>query len=62
VSGVPAGTTATFTPSTIVGGSGSSTLTVKPSPSTPPGTYELIVTGTSGTLSHSDGVPLIVSP
>jgi serine protease AprX len=46
----------------IVGGSGSSTLTVAPSSSTPPGTYELIVTGTSGALSHRDGVPLIVNP
>lgn len=60
VSGVPGGTTASFSSSTIAA-SGSSTLTVYTSTSTPVGTYNLTITGSDGTLTHSVGVSLSVS-
>jgi len=62
VSGLPTGATASLSPASISGGSGSSTLTVSTDCSTPAGTYTLIITGTSGTLSHSASVTLVVNP
>ncbi|MBW8748179.1 MAG: SMP-30/gluconolactonase/LRE family protein, partial [Acidobacteria bacterium] len=59
VSGLPAGATASFSP-TSVAGSGSSTLTVSTATTTPVGTYTLTITGTSGTLTHSATVTLVV--
>ena len=58
-SGLPAGTTATFNPSAI-NGSGSSTLTLATGSTTPPGTFTVHVTGTSGTTTRSTHVVLIV--
>jgi hypothetical protein len=52
-SGLPSGASATFSPTTIAGGSGSSTMSVTTSSTTPTGTYTLTITGTSGALSHS---------
>jgi hypothetical protein len=57
---------ATFNPPTVTG-SGSTTVTVTTSTSTPPGNYQLIVTGISGSLTHqfgqflsiTNGAPLI---
>jgi hypothetical protein len=60
VSGLPSGTTANFTPSSVAG-SGSSTLTVKTSSSTPAGTYTLTIAATSGTLTHTTQVALAVT-
>lgn len=60
VSGLPSGATASFTP-TSVSGSGSSTMAVSTSSSTPTGTYPLTITATSGTLTHSTQVTLIVA-
>ena len=60
VSGLPAGATATFTP-TSVAGSGSTTLNVSTSGSTAPGSYPLTISGTSGSLSHSVNVTLVVN-
>lgn len=60
LTGLPAGVTATFNPTSITG-TGSSTLTVTTSSSTPAGTYTLTITGASGALSHSDNVTLIVN-
>jgi hypothetical protein len=60
VSGLPSGTTATFSPSSV-SGSGSSTMTVSTSSLTPAGTYQLTITGTSGTLTHSTQVTLVVA-
>jgi uncharacterized membrane protein len=60
-SGLPVGANATFSPSTIAA-SGSSTLTVSTTASTSAGTYALTVAGTSGTLSHSANVTLVVNP
>lgn len=58
VSGLPAGTTASFstTPATS-----SSTLTLQTSSATPAGTYQVQVTGTVGTLSHVATVQLAVT-
>src|SRR5581483_6801024 len=60
VSGVPAGATASFNP-TSISGSGSSTLTVA-SGTAAAGTYTLTITGTSGSLTHSASVTLTVNP
>ncbi len=60
ISGLPTGASASFNP-TSVNGSGSSTLSVSTSTTTPNGTYTLTITGTSGTLSHSTTVSLVVT-
>jgi hypothetical protein len=59
VSGLPSNATASFS-NPLVTGSGSSTLTVTPAMTTPPGMYTLTITGTSGSLSHSANVTLTV--
>jgi len=62
VSGLPPGATATFTPPSISGGSGSTSLKVVTSNTTPqPQIYNLTVTGTNGILVHSTTVYLGVS-
>ncbi len=65
--GVPIKTTSGFSVPTLTG-SGDTTFdlqTIKPAHDpggigTPPGTYAITITGTSGALSHSVGVTLIV--
>ena len=59
-SGLPAGAGADFSPPSV-NGSGSSTMTVTTSGATPPGSYTLTITGTSGSLVHSTSVTLVVS-
>jgi hypothetical protein len=59
VAGLPAGATASFTPSSVPG-SGSSTLTVNTSSSTPVGSYPMTIAATSGNLVHSTRVTLTV--
>ncbi|MBZ5504083.1 MAG: hypothetical protein LAO78_01230 [Acidobacteriia bacterium] len=61
VSGLPAGASASFSPASVAG-SGSSTLSVTTSITTPAGTYTLTITGTSGALVHSSTVKLVVNP
>lgn len=56
----PSPANATFDPPTVTG-SGSTTLTVTTSPSTPPGNYQVIVTGASGSLTHQFGQSLTVT-
>jgi hypothetical protein len=60
VTGLPAGATASFSPTSVTG-SGTATLSVSTSASTPGGSYALSITGTSGSLSHSAGVTLTVT-
>src|SRR5439155_16520676 len=51
VSGLPSGATYSFSPSSLT--SGISILTVTPSSSTAANSYPLVITGTSGALSHA---------
>ncbi len=60
VTGLPSGTSATFSPSSVTGG-GTSTLTVQTSTSTPKDTYELTVTGQSGSESVNSQILLEVA-
>src|SRR5882762_3460343 len=60
VSGLPAGAGASFSPPSV-NTSGSSTMNVTTSASTPVGSYPLTITGTSGTLSHTTSVTLVVA-
>jgi hypothetical protein len=58
-SGVPNRASGSFNPSTVAAG-GSSTLTLTTQTRTATGTYTLTVTGTSGGLSHTAKVTLVV--
>ena len=60
VSGLPAGATALFNPTTITN-SGSSTMTVSTG-TVPTGSYSLTVTATTGVLTHSETVSLVIEP
>ena len=59
VTGLPSGASASFNPSTLTA-SGSTTLSIPTSPSTPPGTYSLIITASSGGLVSTVRVTLVV--
>jgi hypothetical protein len=56
-SGLPSGATATFSPATVTT-SGSTTMTVVVSSTSPPGVYPLTITGTSGSVSETANVTL----
>ncbi|HTQ30068.1 MAG TPA: chitobiase/beta-hexosaminidase C-terminal domain-containing protein [Opitutaceae bacterium] len=60
---LPAGTTASFSPSSLSGGSGSSTLTFNTSASTPAGTYSenIEALNSGGSIAWTAAVTLIVS-
>src|SRR5205814_4731137 len=58
--GLPAGATASFSPS-LIATSGSSTLTLSTSATTPAGSFPIIVAGTSGALSNTTTVSLSVT-
>ena len=60
VSGLPPGATASFSPASV-NTSGSTTLSVATSASTSAGSYSLTITGTSGPVTHSVNVTLIVA-
>src|SRR5262249_14772264 len=64
VTGLPSGASGTFNPTSISGGSGSSTLSVSTPASTPTGAFTLTITGTSSSpsLTHSTTVTLVVNP
>jgi hypothetical protein len=59
VIGLPSGASASFTPPSV-SGSGSTTLAVSTSASTPPGSYTLTINGTSGPITRSTNVTLVV--
>ncbi|MBI4747521.1 MAG: S8 family serine peptidase [Acidobacteria bacterium] len=59
VSGLPANTTANFVPTSITT-SGSSTLTINTTASTPTGIFTLTITGTDGVLTHTATYTLTV--
>jgi len=59
VSGLPSGTSSSFSPNLATT---SSTLSVTTSTSTPTGTYSLTITGASGTLTYTSTVALVVNP
>jgi len=59
VSGLPSGSSGSFTPNPATA---SSTLSVTTSTSTPAGTYALTITGVSGTVMHSAAVTFVVNP
>jgi hypothetical protein len=61
VSGAPSGTTASFSPGSVSVG-GTSTLKIATSSFTPSGTSVLTIKGTSGTVSHSVTVKLVIGP
>ena len=60
LSGLPNAATATFTPSTITGGSGTSMLVVSTTTSTVHCCYRMTVTGTAGTQTSALTLPLAV--
>jgi hypothetical protein len=60
VAGLPSGATAAFNPTSVTT-SGSTTMSVTTAAATPSGSYPLTITGTSGSLSHSTNVTLVVN-
>jgi hypothetical protein len=61
-SGVPSGTTVSFSPNPIPApGNGSSTMTITVGSGTAPGTYPITVTGNGGGTQHSTTVTLTVT-
>ena len=61
-SGLPTGTTASFSPTSIaLPGAGSSALTISVGPSTPVGSYNVILNGTGGGQTHSTTLNLTVT-
>jgi len=60
VNGLPTGASASFTPSTV-SGQGTTTLNVATASSTLVGSYTLTITGSTGALSHSVTVKLVVN-
>jgi subtilase family serine protease len=60
ISGLPAGATATFTPASLAG-SGTSTLAITTTASTPTGSYPLTITGTDGILTHTTPITMVVT-
>jgi len=61
LSGLPANTTFRFTPVTIMGGAGTSSLIVTTTASTPPGGYTLTLSGQSGSDVKSTTIQLNVN-
>lgn len=60
VSGLPPGTTGSWSPAVVIGGSGTSALTITTGATTPLGAYNFTVSGASGTLTHSTTLTLLV--
>ncbi|MET8909562.1 S8 family serine peptidase [Micromonospora sp. NPDC004551] len=60
VTGLPTGSSASFTPNPV-SASGASTLRVSTTSRTPRGTFTIVITGTSGSLIHQATATLVVS-
>lgn len=60
VGGLPSGATASFNPASV-NTSGSSTMSVTTSTTTPTGSYPLTITGSSGALTRTTSVTLVVA-
>ena len=60
VSGLPSGITASFSPASVAGGAGQSTLLLTTTAEISPGTYFFTITGASGSLSHSASASLVI--
>jgi PKD repeat protein len=60
ITGLPLNATASFSPPSVVG-SGSTAVTVSTSASTPAGTYPLTIRGTSGGVTRTAAVTLVVT-
>jgi len=60
VTGLPAGASASFSPASLMA-SGSTTMTVSTSASTPAGTYALTIRATSGPITRTAAVSLVVT-
>jgi PKD repeat protein len=59
-SGLPAGASASFNPASVLT-SGSSTMTISTSASTPPGSYTLTITGNTGVFTRTTTTTLVVT-
>ena len=59
VTGLPAGATPTFTPPSVTG-SGSTSMIVSTTAATPSGSYPLVISGTSGLITRTANVTLVV--
>ena len=53
--------TCSFNPTPVPNSSGTSVLTVTPGATTPPGPFNITVTGTSGSLTHNKSLNLTVT-
>lgn len=62
VSGLPPGASANFSPSTIPGSSGASTLKITTASGTPPGVYQVVITSAATGVVHQTSVTLYVTP
>jgi hypothetical protein len=60
-SGLPAGASSSFSPATVTT-SGTTTMTLSTATTTPAGSYPITVTGTSGSLTRTTSVTLVVNP
>ena len=61
VSGLPAHAGGSFSPTSITGGAGSSTLNITTATNTPNGTSTLTITGVSGSLTNTATVSLVLN-
>lgn len=61
VSGCPTNATCGISPNSVFPGGSSATLTVSNTSTTPPTTYNVVVQGTSGALTHTTTVPVTVT-
>ena len=61
VTGLPTGASASFSPATVTG-SGTSVMKLTAGATTPTGSFPITVKATSGALSHTSGVSMVVIP